>query len=371
MVISAELRPELCRYLCRIKFFKLSEGADVDTFVVKTGDAMTGRLSMDKTADLEDFTVPSLRTDPSIRFLATKSDNSTSTYSLLYQPGYKVGLVCTSGFWASTLITKTYLYGYEDKTESDGRKTRDFKKAGVAFLRPDTNDTDQDYGSLAWNSTNPRLIWNTNRVEIPKPVADDINADGFIIKGAISSDGYSGTNTNVQHDETLLKVYHNNNQSDAINYYGRIVNPKNIATKEYVDSRSSGGHTLNYNQYPIAQYNDYSPYDWRTYTVPPGKMMGAASGSFGITTQKSVMFRDLWTIFPEDEWEFIPGYITFFQYQEHDNFPWYIVWAFRVGSMHRFDEFAQVFQLHWNNDSTPSLNSSKTYKATFECFRRK
>ena len=136
---------------------------------------------------------------------------------------------------------------------------QDTKKAGLAFLRPDTADTNQDYGSLAWNSTNPRLIWNTNRVEIPKPVADNINADGFIIKGAISSDGYSGTNTNVQNDETLLKVYHNNNQSDAINYYGRIVNPKNIATKEYVDSRSSGGHTLNYNQYPIAQYNDYSP----------------------------------------------------------------------------------------------------------------
>ena len=133
-----------------------------------------------------------VKSDPSIRFLATKSDDSTSTYSLLYQPGYSTNLACTSGFWASTLVTKTYLYGYEDKTETDGRKTRSIKKANQPSYAQ-TDNSNQDYGSLAWNSTNPRLIWNVNRVEIPKPVANNINADGFIIKGAISSDGYSGT----------------------------------------------------------------------------------------------------------------------------------------------------------------------------------
>ena len=117
---------------------------------------------------------------------------------------------------------------------------------------------------------------------------------------------------------------------------------------------SAGGPIFNYTKYPIAQYNDYNPYDWRTYTVPPGKMMGAGSGSYGITSQKSVMFRDLYTLFPQEEWEFIPGWITFYQYQEHDNFPFWINWAFRVASMHRWDEYAQVFQLHWNNDSSPT-----------------
>ena len=66
---------------CRFKFFKLSEGADATSFVLKAGDDMTGRLSMNQTADLEDFTIPQGKTSPSIRFLTKKSDDSNSTYS--------------------------------------------------------------------------------------------------------------------------------------------------------------------------------------------------------------------------------------------------------------------------------------------------
>ena len=220
--------------IIRVKIFQAPTGGNAGDFVRRAGDDMTGRLSMDQVADLEDFTVPSLQADPSIRFLATKSDDSTSTYSLLYQPGYKIGLVCTSGFWASTLITKTYLYGYEDKTESDGRKTRDTKKAGLAFLRPDTNDTNQDYGSLAWDSNKPRLTWNVNRAEIPRPVGAGVTAVGFQIKGA-TADNY--TSTVLSNNSDLLQVRHRDSESDHIQYFGRITDNNDIVTKEYVDEK--------------------------------------------------------------------------------------------------------------------------------------
>ena len=58
--------------LIRVKIFQAPTGGNAGDFVKRAGDDMTGRLSMDQVADLEDFTVPSLQADPSIRFLATK-----------------------------------------------------------------------------------------------------------------------------------------------------------------------------------------------------------------------------------------------------------------------------------------------------------
>ena len=220
--------------LVRMKTFQAPNGGNAGDFVLKEGDDMTGRLSMDQVADLEDFTAPSLRADPSIRFLATKSDDSTSTNVYLYQPGYKMGLVCSSAFWSSTLITKTYLYGYEDVTESDGRITRDFKNAGLGFLRPDANNINNDFGSLAWKSTNPRLTWDANRVEIPRPVGAGVTAVGFQIKGA-TADNY--TSTVLSNNSDLLQVRHRDSESDHIQYFGRITDNNDIVTKEYVDEK--------------------------------------------------------------------------------------------------------------------------------------
>ena len=284
--------------IIRVKIFQAPTGGNAGDFVRRAGDDMTGRLSMDQVADLEDFTVPSLQADPSIRFLATKSDDSTSTYSLLYQPGYKIGLVCTSGFWASTLITKTYLYGYEDKTESDGRKTRDTKKAGLAFLRPDTNDTNQDYGSLAWNSTNPRLTWDVNRVEIPRPVGTGTNATGFQIKGATSKDFTSEV---LYTDSALLKVSHRSTESDHIQYFGRITNDEDIVTKGYVDEKfaTAGRVIITPLEFLMDSYTGYPSGD---------QIAGLTSGGNPTTSRDVYGYHIPWLWFENNHPELI-GYI--------------------------------------------------------------
>ena len=66
-----------------------------------------------------------------------------------------------------------------------------------------------------------------------------------MIKGAIG-DNYT-TSTVSEQDGEMFTVNHNNNEVDAINYRGKIVGPKNIVTKEYVDSKvstSTAGATI-------------------------------------------------------------------------------------------------------------------------------
>ena len=195
---------------------------------------MTSRLSMDQVADLVDFTVPSLQADPSIRFLATKSDDSTSTYSLVPTWVQTIGLVCTSGFWASTLITKTYLYGYEDKTESDGRKTRDTKKAIFPPLQTnDTIDNSKIMDLCSMEHNMPRLTWNVNQLKFQDQLSAGVTAVGFQIKGA-TADNY--TSTVLSNNSDLLQVRHRDSESDHIQYFGRITD-NDIVTKEYVDEK--------------------------------------------------------------------------------------------------------------------------------------
>ena len=105
----------------RIKIFAKPTGGNLEDYVRIAGDDMTGRLSMEQTAELENFLIPQAKTQPNIRFKATKPGSTTSTFVSLYQPGYKTALACSAAFYATTLITKNYLYGCVDDSASDGR----------------------------------------------------------------------------------------------------------------------------------------------------------------------------------------------------------------------------------------------------------
>lgn len=220
--------------LIRVKIFQAPTGGNADEFVLKAGDDMTGRLSMERTEEDFDATVPTARTTASIRFQNTKADDTENSVTL-YQPGPDNSLICSRGFKAQYLYTFTYIYGRDLNTEIDGRKTEDVKNVSIGFQRVNGDDGAQDFGQLRFETSN-RLKWNSDGVEISRPVTSGVTADGFVIKGDISSDGYTGIGTNIQTNENLLSVRHNANQSAAINYYGRINGTNNITTKEYVDS---------------------------------------------------------------------------------------------------------------------------------------
>ena len=64
------------------------------------------------------------------------------------------------------------------------------------------------------------------------PVVKQGGSEGFLIKG---------TNADGEQDY-ILRVFHNSNdQPDACNYHGQIVNDNNLVNKAYVDSKVGGG----------------------------------------------------------------------------------------------------------------------------------
>jgi len=152
--------------LCRFKVFMAPTGGDASSFVMKTGDEMTGRLVIESETELSDFTVPT-NNDARVEFKSTKTSSGSELSSILYKPGYSSNLVCDSSFFAPTFYTENYLYGYYEKTENDGRKTRVNKYPRIAFLSDssDADDRSKDYGLLKFGSKD-RLKWHDNGGEI-------------------------------------------------------------------------------------------------------------------------------------------------------------------------------------------------------------
>ena len=118
--------------LCRFKIFQAPTGGAAGDFVLKSGDTMTGQLVMESEAELVDFTLPT-GNDPRVEFKNTNPDTGGELKSILYKPGNASYLVCNSTFQAPYLHTKEYLYGYQEKTEADGRKTRKIKIQELRF----------------------------------------------------------------------------------------------------------------------------------------------------------------------------------------------------------------------------------------------
>ena len=144
----------------RLKIFSAPSGGTADEFVLKAGDSMTGRLQLERELDKVDFKTPTAITDASISFANTKL-NGAKYVASIFQPGADTSLSCSNSFYAKTLYTSNNFYGYYEKTEADGRKTRESKYPRMSFFSDinDPTDRNKDYGVLKFNNSD-RLIWN-------------------------------------------------------------------------------------------------------------------------------------------------------------------------------------------------------------------
>ena len=203
---------------CRFKFFELSEGADATTFVLKTGDQVSGQLKFENTQEVVSHT----STDANARVVFENRTSGGATKTThLFQPGDLNALVVTGHFKAKqNLYTTGYLRGWNGESNAVYSPSVLLTTGGGML----------NYGS------NSALYWGATGVSIKKLRGDSVNGGGFTVQGAIGNSYYS--NTITEQAGALLQAYHHADVPDAVNYHGRISSSKNIATKEYVDAKA-------------------------------------------------------------------------------------------------------------------------------------
>ena len=173
--------------LIRIKTFQAPSGGTADGFVLKSGDEMTGRLTLDIEEEDLDYRIKHDKDYAQIRFRNTQADG-TENNVYLYQPGPLSSVYCTAGFQAGTLYTNTYLYGLQTKTEVDGRQIKEQKKVSLALIAGAGGDRNLDYGALQFH-TDKILTWHSEKVEARKPIQ------------------FADVSTNTEDDHAIHKGY--------------------------------------------------------------------------------------------------------------------------------------------------------------------
>ena len=293
--------------ICRFKFFELSEGADASTFVLKSGDTMTGRLTINQprkdvnsivfsiagqirnnsNAIVDDILLKSYqrlngsnqsdyivyygsgggdyeilnRKAGDLRFVnktgdemsgdlqfnttqttyssdpadatakivfENKKNNSVTKTVQLFQPGDDNSLVIDGTLrFKNDLRVGGTITNWRDNEQNISNRN--------AFIKLGTNsDPNNKTGVLGFtdNTDVKCLEWDLyHGVNIPLPGFSG-NTSGFRVLGKI---GAHYSDTAYTSTSNLLHTYHKSGETDEINYYGRIIGPKNLTTKEYVD----------------------------------------------------------------------------------------------------------------------------------------
>ena len=223
--------------LSRLNAFEKPTAGNANEFVKKIGDRMSGTLHMDNAGDATDLDLDVLKANINFRTVDPNDDTNFKDVTI-YQNGFNESLSISGG-----LRTEGSVYSEAGKFRG-ASPSGQYWNAFKPYLELQTTA-----GSLSWDGDD-RLSWTGEGVTINKPVADTADGRGFVIEGA-TTDDYSAEDLADVVDQTghLLAAYHNNNGVDAINYKGKIVNAKNIVTKEYVDDAVNGlGGANNYYQ---------------------------------------------------------------------------------------------------------------------------
>ena len=220
--IKSNRLPSKANGLARFKFFEGPTGGEAGQFVKKTGDEMSGALTLENTQD--NYSVTS--TDAAARFVFEnkKSNGATKTVQL-YQPGDDNSLVIDSTLrLENDLRVKGKIVNWKDNDQNVTTRNAFVdlnyhpEKGILGFTESGT-----DQSVLEWN-----LYSGVECAYVPS-----VSGYGFRVRGKIG-DHYSDTTT-TNNNTHLLYTYHHSGETDEIKYFGRITDPKNLSTKEYVD----------------------------------------------------------------------------------------------------------------------------------------
>ena len=199
--------------LCRFKIFMAPTGGDASSFVMKSGDTMTGNLDIDT----------SEKSDDNAAALVLKGNRSSLT-----NPS------ATIAFENEQSTEKGYLTyrSYGSDTYFMFNQNVDFNHHGLHSVNGIRMWPNSGIGA----SSTPLVTFHNRSASsdgdgllvVPRPVN---NRRGFTIRGNDSS----GT------EKDILYTYTNPfGTPDAINYLGKMDSGYNLVNKEYVDSKVGG-----------------------------------------------------------------------------------------------------------------------------------
>ena len=238
--------------IIRVKIFNAPEGGSADEFVLKEGDDMTGRLRMDTgTAGFDtDYRKP---TDRNTAFIQLKHLANTSTkLASIWQPRATEEIALGRSVHIESILYCNAWYGYvlSDAADGSGRRERTTQDPNIQFLSFNGDDRGrlkwgsddrlnwtEAGGSLFSDNNQVKLSWSSDRVEILKPVAHNVNATGFKIRGTRPL--LPGGSDVFDNNGDIFRVKHVNNEADFIEYLGQIKDTACLVNKGYVDDAIS------------------------------------------------------------------------------------------------------------------------------------
>ena len=236
----------------RIKIFAKPTGGNLEDYVRIAGDDMTGRLRMDTgTAGFDtDYRKP---TDGNTAFIQLKHLANTSTkLASIWQPRATEEIALGRSVHIESILYCNAWYGYvlSDAADGSGRRERTTQDPNIQFLSFNGDDRGrlkwgsddrlnwtEAGGSLFSDNNQVKLSWSSDRVEILKPVAHNVNATGFKIRGTRPL--LPGGSDVFDNNGDIFRVKHVNNEADFIEYLGQIKDTACLVNKGYVDDAIS------------------------------------------------------------------------------------------------------------------------------------
>jgi hypothetical protein len=207
----------------RMKTFQAPTGGTADGFVLKTGDTIP--------CDNSPISFPNTYTDNSlkpgvssvqayVKFTSKNTnDNSTQTINI-FQPGHINALMTNGKFFSKQDLYSQGLKGFKNDL---------YTKSSIDV------STDIGYLNHGDSGVTERLRWDAGGVSIRRPHSSSGSGEGFNIKASMG-DHYSDT-TRTSYASSILRVIHNQNATDSVDYRGRIIERENITNKGYVDDK--------------------------------------------------------------------------------------------------------------------------------------
>ena len=198
--------------ICRFKIFEAPSGGEATSFVMKSGDTMSGNLDIDRSAESTD-------TEAGLKLKGNRSNATNSAATITFENGQS--------------LDKGYLTyrSYDGNTYFKFNRDLDLNKSDLSSVGQIRMEPDGGIGA----GNNTRLTFHNASssgdgnalLVVPRP---SDNRRGFAIRGR-NADG---------DEQDILYTYTNPfGTPDAINYLGKMDSEKNLVNKAYVDAQMS------------------------------------------------------------------------------------------------------------------------------------